>query len=296
MARLVTEKSSSILPILVVALGVAAFATMDAVMKQLVLALGTYNAIFWRISTAACIAALLFLIHRPAWPNRQVQRLHWLRGTVGATSGLCFFWGLARVPLAEAIALSFIAPLIALYLASLWLGEQIQPKAVIASLLGFAGVLVIALSRMHGQFETTALYGITAILVSAILYAVNLILQRKQSLVAGPVEVGFFQAMTASCLFGLVAPWLVNIPPLLWWPHILLSAVLTLAAFMLFAWAYARAEAQILAPIEYSAFIWAALLGALLFGEALQLATLAGAILIIGGCLIALIKTKPGNS
>jgi S-adenosylmethionine uptake transporter len=56
---------------------------------------------------------------------------------------------------------------------------------------------------------------------------------------------------------------------------------------LLFAWAYARGEASYLAATEYSAFLWAAVLGWLAFRERLSIYTVAGAVLIIGGCLIA---------
>jgi S-adenosylmethionine uptake transporter len=56
---------------------------------------------------------------------------------------------------------------------------------------------------------------------------------------------------------------------------------------LLFAWAYARAEASYLAVTEYSAFIWASALGWLVFRETVSLYTLAGAALIVGGCLFA---------
>ena len=56
---------------------------------------------------------------------------------------------------------------------------------------------------------------------------------------------------------------------------------------LLFAWAYARGEASYLAVTEYSAFLWASALGWLVFHEPVSLYTLAGAVLIVGGCLVA---------
>ena len=56
---------------------------------------------------------------------------------------------------------------------------------------------------------------------------------------------------------------------------------------MLFAWAYARGEASYLAVTEYSAFLWAALMGWLMFREQVSAYTIAGAVLIVGGCLVA---------
>jgi S-adenosylmethionine uptake transporter len=200
---------------------------------------------------------------------------------------LCFFWGIMRLPLAEAIALSFIAPLIALYLASLLLKERIGKHAIIASLLGLAGVGVIVAARMQGGYGVEALGGAGAILFSAVLFAWNLVLQRQQAQLASPVEVAFFQHLVMLVIFSVAAPFLAIVPPGHAIPLVLLSAGLAFTSLAALAWAYARAEAQRLIPVEYSAFIWAALAGWLAFGEALAASTLVGAVLIIAGCLIA---------
>ena len=60
-----------------------------------------------------------------------------------------------------------------------------------------------------------------------------------------------------------------------------------IAVLMLLSWAYARAEAQALVPIEYSAFIWSAIIGRIVFDEPLTAATVAGVVLIVAACLIA---------
>ena len=69
---------------------------------------------------------------------------------------LTFFWGLARVPMAQAIALAFVAPLIALYLAAVILKETIERRAILASLLGFAGVLVILAGQAQAEMGREA--------------------------------------------------------------------------------------------------------------------------------------------
>jgi S-adenosylmethionine uptake transporter len=69
--------------------------------------------------------------------------------------------------------------------------------------------------------------------------------------------------------------------------------VLAQASVFLLAWAYARAEAKTLIPVEYTAFIWSAIFGALIFGETLTKTVLAGAALIVTGCLIAAFSRTP---
>ena len=90
------------------------------------------------------------------------------------------------MPLAEGIALSFIAPLITLYLAAVLLGETITRWAVISSLIGLAGVGIIMLGRLGGHHRPDAALGVIAILFSAVCYSYNLILQRQQAQVASP--------------------------------------------------------------------------------------------------------------
>ena len=74
------------------------------------------------------------------------------------------------------------------------------------------------------------------------------------------------------------------------------SAVLSVAGAMTFAWAYARAETQALAPLEYSGFLWACLFGWLFFREPVTLTTFAGAALIVLSCWIAAPRKRPEQS
>src|SRR3546814_9142406 len=116
---------------------------MDAAMKGLSLSIGLFDALFWRAVAGSLLGLALMLLTRQRWPDRAVLRLHMLRGAVVAVMASLFFWAIMRMPLAEAIALSFIAPLVALYLAALLLKERIGRLAIGASLLGLVGVAVI---------------------------------------------------------------------------------------------------------------------------------------------------------
>ena len=136
-----------VLPFAVTLAGVGLFSLMDALMKGASIAVGAYSALLLRSFIGLALIAPLWLAARKAWPARPAMRVHVTRGVVGAAMAFTFFWGLARVPLAEGIALSFIAPLVALYLAAVLLGETVQPGAVWASLAGLVGVAVIAFGR-----------------------------------------------------------------------------------------------------------------------------------------------------
>ena len=139
MATRATDHGQTILlPVLAVLSGLAFFSAMDAVMKGLSVALGAYNAVFWRYAAGVVLVSALYLPRRPRRPSRQAMRLYLIRGVLIAIMAFLFFWGLVRVPLAEGVALSFIAPLIALYLAAILLRERIGRNAIFASLLGIA--------------------------------------------------------------------------------------------------------------------------------------------------------------
>jgi S-adenosylmethionine uptake transporter len=279
--------AANTLPFLVACLGIATFAGMDVLMKSLSIGIGAYNALFWRTMMALAVMAPLFILRGGRWPEQVVLKLHLRRGVVTAIMAFLFFWGLSRVPLAEAIALSFIAPLIALYLAAVILGEQIGRTAVVASVVGFSGALVVIGSRLGADYDAAMLPGIAAILASAVLYAYNLILQRQQALKAGPVEIALFQNGIMLVLYTGLAPLLADLPPVTALPELAGAAALSIVSILLLSWAYARAEARILLPVEYTAFIWAALFGWLVFAEAVSFAAVLGTSLIVAGCLLA---------
>lgn len=267
---------------------VAVLSMMDAVMKHLVLVIGLVAVSVWRSAANLILSAFLYLPRRKAWPSRKTVRLHMLRSAVVTVMAALFFWGIGRVPLAQAIALTFIAPLIAMFLAALSLGERIQSSSIAGSVGAFAGVVVIVIGQARANVASDVLLGIAAIIGSALCYALNIVLMRHQALAARPLEINFFQSMTVMALWLFAVPF-VGQPawPGLQWTWIVVASVMSTMGTLLFAWGYARGPASYLAVTEYSGFLWASVLGWLVFHERLSLYTLAGAVLIVGGCLIA---------
>lgn len=281
------DKRFPLFPVLAAMAGLSLFSIMDGVMKAASLAVGAYAAMCWRGLAGTVIMAPLWLWRGQGWPTADVLRVHVLRGVVATVMAVLFFYALIRLPLAEGIALSFIAPLIAIYLAAFTLGEKVRPAAVGGSVLALAGVAVIAGSKFDGPSDLEAVKGLVAIFLSAVLYAWNLVLQRKQALVAKPEEVAFFQTLVQFLFLALGAWWFAPWPSAEVWQQIGISAVLSTASLMLMSWAYGRAETQVLAPLEYTAFLWAALVGWLLFAEPVTLPMLVGVTLIVAGCFYA---------
>ncbi|MDX8470226.1 DMT family transporter [Mesorhizobium sp. VK23B] len=283
-----TGAVSPTIPVFICALAIFLLSGMDAAMKSLAIAIGVYNTLLWRSMVATLIAGAAWSAGPRSRPTVAVLRLHALRAAIVGVVLVSFFWGLARLPLAEAIGLSFVAPLFALFLAALLLGERIRRQAIWASIAGIAGVAII-LSGQFGResYSQDALLGTAAVLVSTVFYGYNLVLARQQALLAKPIEIMLFQNIFVGIILGCAAPWLaVALPSDLWLP-LTGVAVLSLAGQFLMSWSYARAEAQYLIPTEYSAFIWAIALGWFFFGEEVSWTTLTGAGLIVAGCLIA---------
>ncbi|WP_425231682.1 DMT family transporter, partial [Sphingorhabdus sp.] len=271
----------------VAAAGIGTFSLMDAAMKDLSISVGAYNAVLWRNLVGTLIAGILFVATGQGWPARSNLRLHLWRSFIVAGMAVSFFWALAVLPLAEAIGLSFIAPVIALYLAAILLGEKIGREAILASVAGLAGVGVILYGKFSGHYSSDALWGALAVLFSAVLFAYNLILARQQAQAAGPIEIAFFQNLLTASVLALAAPWFLAPLVVAKVPMLLTAASLAIFSLLLMSWAYARAEAQILIPVEYTAFVWAVLFGWVFFNEPVTLTTLIGTALIVGGSLIA---------
>ena len=268
---------------------VGVLSIMDAVMKALVIALGIYAVSVWRSILNVALTGGLYLPRRLPWPTRATLKIHVGRGILVTVMAALFFWGIARVPLAQAIALTFIAPLVALLLAAVFLGERVGSRSIGGSVMAFAGVVVIVLGQARAELGDEALLGSVAIIGSALCYACNIVVMRHQSLAAKPLEINFFQSLTVLVLWVAAIPLLGEPawPSGQWWVWIVLAAMMSTAGGLLFSWAYARAEAGYLAVTEYSGFLWAAALGWLVFSERVSLYTLAGAALIVGGCIVA---------
>ncbi|MGB3844540.1 DMT family transporter [Sphingopyxis sp. YF1] len=281
------DSPSPLIPFLVACAGIATYSAMDVLMKGLSIDLGAYNAVLWRTSAGTLVSGAIYLSLRPAMPDAATMRIHAVRSVFVAAMALCFFWALARLPIAEAIALAFVAPLMALYMAAIFLGEKIGPRSVAASLLGLGGVLVIVAGKLGGSdYDPEALWAVGAVFLSAVFYAYNLILARRQAKMAEPLEIAFFQNFFVAAILALGAPWFAVLPGEGHAPHILGAAILATLSLLCLSWAYARAETQILATTEYTGFLWAMLFGWIFFAEAVTLPTLAGAVLIVAACLI----------
>lgn len=275
-------------PIILYVIGIAIFCAMDAVMKQLVLTNPALMATFWRYVMAVAFTLIFWVQAGRPRITREMLPVHILRGLIIALSAFLFFWSLGVLPLAQAVTIAFIAPLMVPPLASLLLKERMQAGSVMAGLIGFAGVLVAVGFDPSAQ-SRQQLLGVAAVLVSAATYALSVILMRMRAARDGPAVVSLLGAGIPALV---LLPFLVALVPAgqilprgVDWGWVLLAGLFGAIALQFLARAYARAEAQTLAPFEYSALFWAALLGWLFFAEPVSLRTWAGAAIIAGACI-----------
>jgi S-adenosylmethionine uptake transporter len=265
---------------------IAAGATMDATIKFLA---QSNPVLLVALARYAFAAAISFVVWRNAGSPRitaEMWRGHALRGVVIAFSAVAFFWALTVLPLAEAVTMSFIYPLIAPFVARLMIGEQVRPSALVAAAIGFAGALIAAAGTpSRAANEQQHLLGLLAVFLSALLFAVSMILMRARALADGPIIVSLMASLIPGIIVAGPAIALSPAPHLADWPVFIFLGLIAALFMYLISYAYARAEAQQLAPIHYTELLWASFYGSVLFHETPRLQLYLGAALIIAACL-----------
>lgn len=274
-------------PALILLVGIAAGSCMDGTIKHLALTNSVLVVTLGRYLFGGAFSLIpWFHAGRPAI-TREMLKAHFWRGVVVASCSVGFFWGLTVLPLAEAVTLSFIYPLIVPFIARVMIGENIRPTSIFAALIGFAGVIVATQGAPSAEASPLHAWGVAAVLYSTVMFSVAMVMMRDRAQRDGPIIVGLLSSLMPGLL--LVIPTIIfATPPNLgdWWGFVLMGAFA--AVFMyLIARAYAGAEAQQLAPIHYTELLWASLIGYLLFHETPRVQIYLGAALIVAACLYA---------
>jgi drug/metabolite transporter (DMT)-like permease len=210
------------------------------------------------------------------------------RGAAVALATLCFFMGVMAMPLADATAIQFTSPILTALLAPLVLGERTRRLTWVATLLAFAGVLVVLRPNLL-EIGLAALFPIGAAFGMSWLMMLN-----RMTAGAAPVMVmQFLLAAFAAPLLVAAAMILhltglaeVGRPSSLTVLKCVGVAVFATAGHALIFAAVARASASVVAPMTYVQLLVAAGLGWLWFGDPPDAATFGGAALIIGGGLL----------
>jgi drug/metabolite transporter (DMT)-like permease len=288
-------------------LGVFIFSTQDALIKAVS---GEY-AVTQAIVTRSIVAfpILLLFIHWEGGLRQIFSPRVWalsFRGLILLLSYTSYYLAFPALPLAEAIVLFFTAPFLVTFLAAPILGERIQLKAILALIVGFAGVFII-LKPGFGFIDPAALLS----LISAITYALAMLFARKLGVYEPASVMAFYQNgiyLLGAALMALafhLAGWTTAEHPSLaflvrpWaWPDakslIMMGAcgVIAAVAMSLLTHAYRMADASLVSVFEYTGMIWGPLWGFLFFAEVPPITTLFGMLLIMAAGLIVLARPR----
>jgi drug/metabolite transporter (DMT)-like permease len=265
--------------------GIAVLSGMDAVIKGMAAYYPVLQVTFLRFLFGTLVAAGVIAVLRPGWPSRETVVANGLRSVIAVLTATTFFYALSELPLAETLVLSFLAPMFVALFGLVLLRERVSGRVVAALAAGFAGTLVVVLGQ-GGEEGVRSWTGVAAALASAVLYALSIVMLRQRAQRDRYVHIVIFQNLGPMLLispFGLADWHMPTLPHLGWFAVI---GMLGVAGHILMATAFAKVEAARLAPLEYTALIWAALIGYAVFDEVPTLATLAGGALIVGAALI----------
>jgi len=238
---------------------------------------------FWR--NALCLACILPLVLiKEAWrvgPGALPR--HALRGIANTAAMVLLIMGLDRLPFSEATALTFATPALMLIGSALFLKERPSFARWLSAVIGLSGVLVIA-PPGAGWIGS----GGMLILLSAALFAAAFIIGKTQTWFASDLSILFYLylALTVFCTPLAASVWQ--------WPDetaliaLGLVAILSILAHYAGIVALRRADASLVGLFDYLRLIWAGLIGAIVFNETPDLATVIGSLLIVAAAVIPL--------
>ncbi|MDZ7828216.1 MAG: DMT family transporter [Halofilum sp. (in: g-proteobacteria)] len=222
--------------------------------------------------------------------------LHVARGLLIAAALLLIIWALKYLPLANAIAIFFVEPLILTLMSAAFLGERIGIRRLAAVAIGLAGALIV----IRPNWEA---YGWAAILPlgTAICFAGYLTLTRHTAVDGDPLSMqlwaGFFAALGLSLTISLGDRFGIAVIDPVWpslrdWALLVALGILSAVTHVILAFAFRLAAAGILAPFQYLEIISATLLGFVVFGDFPDTLTWLGTTLIIGSGLYVFLRER----
>lgn len=277
-----------VLGVLLKLTSVALLATMAACVKHLGRDVPSGETIFVRGIISVIVLGLiahraggLHLLKTRNW------RSHALRSLSGTISMFSLFTALTLIPLAEATAITFAAPMFLTVLAMLFLGERIHRYRWTALIMGFGGVLVMIGPQL--SLSGGGSLGVAVALGAAVFMALAMMFLRS---ISGSGEhaitITFYFSLTAMACAALTALWGWPMPSGRQWLFIVLAGVLGVLGQLLLTLSYRYAEASTIAPLDYTNLLMAAVYGYFFFGETPRASTWVGAPLVVAAGLIIL--------
>lgn len=272
--------------------GVAFLCTNDAIAKELTATYSPLQILFLRniIALPFAMALALWLGGRQAIISHK-PLAHFLRGGLWIIAATMFFSSLRKLGLAEATALAFVAPILITALSALVLKEHVGPRRWLAVLIGFCGVLIVVRPG-SATFQPASLLALGTAFFYALLMLGSRLVDARESVWTMLLY-----------LTGSSAVLLTFIVPFIWvpvrsedWLLFVGVAIFGTAGITMITQAFRMAPASIIAPLDYSALIWASLLGWVFWGDLPDLATYLGAAIIAGSGLYIVLREARAQS
>ncbi len=283
------------MPVLIAVIAIAMGSGIDALVKGVAPGAGLHHLLAWRFLFGGVIAFAVFRAKGRPRPSNAAIRFHTIRGLLQLFCAFTFFYALTQLRLAEATALGFTAALLVAPVARVMLGEKISLVVAGATLIGFLGVMLAVSGTEHtGELAAAGnrTLGLISIFASTVGYAFVLVLLRMRATKEDATTIAMFTNIVPAIAMLPVTFGLFGFPALASIPLFLVLGVLGYSVWFLMTLAYARAPAQRLAPLEYTALVWSALFGLAFFNELPGWRLWAGAAVIIASCLIVAFESK----
>jgi drug/metabolite transporter (DMT)-like permease len=259
--------------------GVFLFALNDALGKWLVADYGVGQLMMLRSIGAAFVLGPMALSVRPPLLGVSQAPLHVLRVIAMAADTFSFYWATRFMPLADVMTFYMASPLIVAALSAPLLGETVERFRWIAVAIGFVGV-VIALRpspQMFSWASPLALFG-------ASMFALGQTLTRKLR-DAHWLQLTVWQFVGGGLIGAAAAPFAWTPPRVFDLGLMALVGIVSMVSFILITRALGLARAAVLAPLQYSAILWAAIMGFVVWRDTPSLPIIIGNAVIIGGGL-----------
>ncbi len=258
------------------ALGMFLFSAVDTTAKFLTDSLHPFQIVWTRqlglLAVAVCLVALRGrAVLRTAHPRLQV-----LRGSVAACSAALFIFGVSYVALADAVAISFVAPFMVTLMGALILREAVGIRRWVAVALGFAGALIVIRPGM-GIVHPAAGF----ILLAAFFFAIRQVVSRALSDSDNTATTIVYTALVSVGLLTIPMIFVWKTPTGTEWGLLFMVAVLAAAAEICVIKALELAMAVVVAPMQYSLILWGTFYGFVVFGQLPDIWTWTGAALIV---------------
>ncbi|PVH29235.1 DMT family transporter [Pararhodobacter oceanensis] len=257
---------------------IASFTFMAVAGRTVQTELNTFELMFWRSFLGMLI--VLAIIRWRTGEFAAIRTRHWglhlTRNIFHFFGQNMWFYGIAVIPLSQLVALEFTMPIWVLLLAPLFLGEVLTRRKLIVALIGFIGVLVVAQPGVQPLSS-----GHAAGILAAVAFAVNLIFTRKIMLHDAVLCVLFWMTLSQTVMgLGLSLASGFTWPSLALSPWLVIIAITGLTAHYSLTSALGLAPAMLVAPMEFARLPIIALVGMVVYAEALDPMVFLGAAII----------------